>query len=203
MAEYDGAAVDKENNPDEMNIKLSTAECVEQLIGSLDATASSNKDIQLLVNGVLSKETTIFIQLSTVSILEGKSRKQESLKEMQQTLEKKDQALKYLQAKLDCARRSDKVSKDLLARQKKKGDYIATLMGSEKAAKEISIKQQLVAKSLLALGQKEKKIKFITGSHSIVYRRTEPSPMVRDDSLPPSFICLSALRTSSCSFRTY
>jgi hypothetical protein len=77
------------------------------------------------------------------------------------------------------------------------------LMGCEKAAKEISIKQQLVAKSLLALGQKEKKIKFITGSHSIVYRRTEPSPMVRDDSLPPSFICLSALRTSSCSFRTY
>jgi hypothetical protein len=70
VADHNGAAVDKENNPDEIKLKLPTAECIEQLIGSLDATVSSNKDIKLLVNVVLSKETTIFAQLTTIANLQ-------------------------------------------------------------------------------------------------------------------------------------
>ena len=58
-------------------------------------------------------------------------------------------------------------------------DYITALSSCESKAKEISSQQQKLTKSLLALVDKEKKTKFIQGSQSLNYSRTEPTPDVR------------------------
>merc|ERR1719341_515873 len=60
-------------------------------------------------------------------------------------------------------------------------DYISALSICEAKGKEISDQQQKLTKSLLALVEKEKKTKFINGSHSLNYSVTEPSPVVRNE----------------------
>ena len=69
-----------------------------------------------------------------------------------------------------------------LARDREKlEDYISAMNTSEAKTKEIFAQQQMLTKSLLALLDKEKKTKFINGSHSLNYSLTEPTPEVRTE----------------------
>ena len=60
-------------------------------------------------------------------------------------------------------------------------DYISALSTCETKTKELSNQQQKLTKSLLALVEKERKTKFIDGSHTLYYAVTEPRPVVRNE----------------------
>merc|ERR1719318_1270745 len=59
-------------------------------------------------------------------------------------------------------------------------DRFSTLSICEAKTKEISNQQQMLTKSLLALVERERKTKFIDGSHTVYYTETGPRPVVRD-----------------------
>ena len=58
-------------------------------------------------------------------------------------------------------------------------DYISALSTCETKTKELSNQQQKLTKSLLALVEKERKTKFIEGSHTLYHAVSEPRPVVR------------------------
>merc|ERR1719318_1112367 len=71
--------------------------------------------------------------------------------------------------------------RDLALDMQRKDDYIATLLASEEKARQISLQQQNLTKSLLALKEKKRKTRFIEGQHSLHYGETEPSPRVKQE----------------------
>merc|ERR1719341_3160107 len=60
-------------------------------------------------------------------------------------------------------------------------DQMSALSICEAKTKELFDQQQKLTKSLLALVEKEKKTKFINGSHSLDYSVTEPTPAIREE----------------------
>merc|ERR1719318_950651 len=71
--------------------------------------------------------------------------------------------------------------KNLALDRQRKEDHIATLLASEEKARQISLQQQNLTKSLLALKEKKRKTRFIEGQHSLHYGETEPSPRVKQE----------------------
>jgi hypothetical protein len=60
-------------------------------------------------------------------------------------------------------------------------DYISALSLCENKTKELSSQQQKLTKFLLALVERERKTKFIEGSHTLYYSVTEPTPAIRNE----------------------
>ena len=71
--------------------------------------------------------------------------------------------------------------KNLAMDRQKKEDHIAMLLIEEEKAKEITVQQRNLIKSLVALKEKEKTTKFIDGNHSFYHGQTEPSLQVRQE----------------------
>ena len=71
--------------------------------------------------------------------------------------------------------------RSLACERDKLKNYITTLSLCESKAREISTQQEKLTKSLIALVDREKKTKFIEGSHTLHYSVTEPRPDVRDE----------------------
>ena len=111
------------------------------------------------------KETEIFDKDLAISALEGTVSDQASTINQMQA--------KFISIYNHC--------RDLAMDRQKKMDNITILLRMEEKAKVITVQQQNLTKSLLALKQKEKKTKFIDGSHSFYYGPTEPSLQVKQE----------------------
>ena len=71
--------------------------------------------------------------------------------------------------------------KNVALDRQKKEDFIALLLSKEEKAKQITLQQQNLTKSLLALKEKKRKTRFIDGDHSLYCEQTEPSPEVQQE----------------------
>merc|ERR1719318_912348 len=115
------------------------------------------------LNGVVNQKE--FDQALTVSALED-------------TVSDQANTIKAMQSKFDAIYNH---CKNLALDRQRKKDYIATLLSSEEKAKQISLQQHNLTKSLLALKEKKRKTRFIDGQHSLHYGETEPSPKVKQE----------------------
>jgi len=117
---------------------------------------------------------TLSDQTTTINTLQAKLNLQNNLPEVQNWRSAHQQQDEKFQALYSHCR-------SLANERDKLRDHISALSICEAKTKELSDQQQKLTKSLLALIEKEKKTKFINGSHSLDYSVTQPTPAVRHE----------------------
>ena len=141
------------------------AECTHNWEGQLNQLLWLNSVVQ-------KKDVELYDKDLTISALEGTVSDQASTIN-NLCIDYEDMQAKFISIYDHC--------KNLARDRQKKMDYIAILHSSEEKAKEITVQQQNLTKSLLALVEKERKTKFIEGSHTLYFSVTETTPAIRNE----------------------